>query len=183
MRKMILMGRVASGKTTLTQALRSETIHYHKTQYINNYDVVVDTPGEYAEQRTLAHALALYAYECDVVGFLIAANEPYSLFEPGCAACANRPVIGIITKVNAPDANLVATENWLRIAGVKDIFHVDSVTGEGLAEIFEYLAEEGDQLPWLAQKRQKEQKNRAKQPQNNKKPKSSTQKPQKTAKK
>jgi ethanolamine utilization protein EutP len=144
---------------------------------------VVDTPGEYAEQRTLAHALALYAYECDVVGFLIAANEPYSLFEPGCAACANRPVIGIITKVNAPDANLVATENWLRIAGVKDIFHVDSVTGEGLAEIFEYLAEEGDQLPWLAQKRQKEQKDCGKQPQNNKKPKSSTQKPQKTAKK
>jgi hypothetical protein len=69
------------------------------------------------------------------------------------------------------------------IAGVKDIFHVDSVTGEGLAEIFEYLAEEGDQLPWLAQKRQKEQKDCGKQPQNNKKPKSSTQKPQKTAKK
>ena len=151
MRKMILMGRVGCGKTTLTQALRSETIHYHKTQYINNYDVVVDTPGEYAEERTLAHALALYSYECDVVGFLMAANEPYSLFEPACAACSNRPVIGIISKIHAPDANIKACENWLNIAGVYTIFHVDSVTGEGLAEIFEYLSEPGDKLPWLVE--------------------------------
>ena len=49
MKKIILMGRSECGKTTLTQALKGDVIHYHKTQYINHYDVVIDTPGEYAE--------------------------------------------------------------------------------------------------------------------------------------
>ena len=43
-------------KTTLTQALRGEKIHYHKTQYVNNFDVIVDTPGEYAQTKGLGHA-------------------------------------------------------------------------------------------------------------------------------
>ena len=44
MKKIILMGRSECGKTTLTQALKGDVIHYHKTQYINHYDVVIDTP-------------------------------------------------------------------------------------------------------------------------------------------
>ena len=63
MKKIILMGRSECGKTTLTQALKGDVIHYHKTQYINHYDVVIDTPGEYAENASLAKALALYTYE------------------------------------------------------------------------------------------------------------------------
>ena len=35
MKKLILIGRVAAGKTTLTQALKGEQLHYCKTQYIN----------------------------------------------------------------------------------------------------------------------------------------------------
>ena len=71
MKKIILMGRSECGKTTLTQALKGDVIHYHKTQYINHYDVVIDTPGEYAENASLAKALALYTYEADVVGLLL----------------------------------------------------------------------------------------------------------------
>ena len=47
MKKIILMGRSEAGKTTLTQALKGEKITYKKTQYINHYDVIIDTPGEY----------------------------------------------------------------------------------------------------------------------------------------
>ena len=47
MKKLILIGRSEAGKTTLTQALRGETITYKKTQYINYFDVIIDTPGEY----------------------------------------------------------------------------------------------------------------------------------------
>lgn len=68
MKKMVLIGRSEAGKTTLTQALRGEKIHYHKTQYVNNFDVIVDTPGEYAQTKGLGHALALYTYESDIVG-------------------------------------------------------------------------------------------------------------------
>ena len=122
MKKMILMGRVGCGKTTLTQALRSETVHYQKTQYIINYDVVVDTPGEYAEQRTLGHALALYSYECDVVGIVMASNEPYSIFEPACTANANRPVIGIVTHIHAPQGDPARAARYRGVLGTYTAF-------------------------------------------------------------
>ena len=54
MKKIMLVGRSGAGKTTLTQALKGKKITYHKTQYINHYDVIIDTPGEYAENKTLA---------------------------------------------------------------------------------------------------------------------------------
>ena len=69
MKKIILMGRSECGKTTLRQALKGDTLHYHKTQYVNHFDVVIDTPGEYAETNRLGYALALYSYEADVVGW------------------------------------------------------------------------------------------------------------------
>ena len=82
MKKIILMGRVGSGKTTLTQKLRNLPMDYLKTQYINYHDVIIDTPGEYAETKGLGAALALYSYEADIVGLLISATDDYSLFPP-----------------------------------------------------------------------------------------------------
>lgn len=149
MKKIILIGRSECGKTTLTQAMRGETITYHKTQYVNRFDVIIDTPGEYAQNRTLGGALALYAYEADVVGLLINAAEPYSLYSPNITSMANRDVIGIVTQIDAPFANPQRAERWLRLAGCKTIFHVSSYTGEGVADILEYLREEGDILPWM----------------------------------
>lgn len=106
MKKLILMGRVAAGKTTLTQALKGEQLHYCKTQYINYYDTIIDTPGEYTEVHALGAALAVYSYEADVVGIVISANEPFCVFPPGCAAMVNRDVIGIVTGIDKPDANV-----------------------------------------------------------------------------
>ena len=82
MRKIMFIGRSEAGKTTLSQAMKGKTITYHKTQYVNNFDVIVDTPGEYAQTQGLGHALALYTYESDVVGLLVSATEPYCLFPP-----------------------------------------------------------------------------------------------------
>jgi len=76
MRKLILIGRVAAGKTTLTQALRGEEIRYFKTQYIQYGETIIDTPGEYTELRQLSGPLALYSYEADVVGLVAGADEP-----------------------------------------------------------------------------------------------------------
>ena len=93
MRKIILIGRSETGKTTLTQALKGEKIQYHKTQYVNNFDVIIDTPGEYAETADLGGALAIYSYEADVVGLLLSAIEPYSLYPPCICAMVNRELI------------------------------------------------------------------------------------------
>ena len=97
MNKVIFIGRTGAGKTTLAQALMGEDIKYHKTQSVERRGYTIDTPGEYAETKTLAGALAVFTYEADVVGLLISANEPYSLFGPNITSMANREVIGIVT--------------------------------------------------------------------------------------
>ena len=148
MKKLILIGRSEAGKTTLTQALKGETITYQKTQYINYYDVIIDTPGEYAQTAKLGRALALLSYEADVVGLLLAANEPYSLYPPNITCMVNREVIGIVTKIDREDADPEQAARWLRLTGCKKIFFVNSRASEGVAEILEYLSEPEDVLPW-----------------------------------
>ena len=148
MRKIILVGRSEAGKTTLTQALKGETITYHKTQYVNRFDVIIDTPGEYLQSKNLGNALAMYTFEADVVGILISAREPYCLFPPAVTPVCNRDVIGIITQINSKGADIRQARRWLELAGCQNIFEVDSKTGEGIPEIYEYLREEGDVMPW-----------------------------------
>ena len=155
MKKIVLVGRSEAGKTTLTQAMKGEKIEYHKTQYVNNFDVIIDTPGEYAQTKGLGHALALYTYEADVVRLLASATEPYCLFPPCCAAMANREVIGIVTKIDHPKANPARAERWLRLAGCKKIFFVNSKDQEGVGEILEYLREDGDVMPWEETEKEK----------------------------
>ena len=139
MKKLILMGRSESGKTTLTQVLRGEEISYDKTQYIKFENCLIDTPGEYAQTHHLGRALALYSYEADMVGLLISATEPYSLFPPCVTCMVNREVIGIVTKSEEEDANPDRAENWLRLSGCKKVFRIDSVTGYGVNELISYL--------------------------------------------
>jgi len=148
MKKIILMGRSECGKTTLTQALEGNSISYRKTQYINHFNVIIDTPGEYLQTHTLGHALALYTYEAQAVGLLLAATEPFSLYPPNITCMCNREVIGIVTKIDVQGADSDRAARWLRLAGCKKIFLVDSKGGEGVAEILAYLREEGDTLPW-----------------------------------
>ena len=148
MKKIILIGRSECGKTTLTQAMRCEKILYHKTQYVNRYDVIIDTPGEYIQQRTLGGALAVYSFEAQVIGLLLSATEPFSLYSPCITGMATREVIGIITKVDHKNARVDLAEHWLRLAGCRTIFQVNSRTGEGVGELIDHLREPGDVLPW-----------------------------------
>lgn len=139
MRKIILVGRSGCGKTTLTQALNDQAIDYHKTQYVNHSDWIIDTPGEYAETRHFGYALALYAYEADVVGLLLSASEPYSLYSPNITTLANREVIGIVTKIDHPQASVRMAQEWLKLAGCNTIFSVSAVTGLGIKDLKDYL--------------------------------------------
>lgn len=140
MRKLILIGRSESGKSTLIQALRHEEIHYHKTQYIDYSESVIDTPGEYVEDRQFGGALAVYACEADIVGLLCSATEPFSLFPPNIVGMSTRPVVGIVTKCDHPDAVPVRAAEWLKLAGCKRIFLTSSYKNEGIQEILDYLS-------------------------------------------
>ena len=142
MKKIILIGRSGAGKTTLTQALKGEEIKYNKTQYVNYFECIIDTPGEYAQTHELGYALALYSYEADVVGLLLSATEPYSLYPPNITCMVNREVVGIVTQINEPKADPERAARWLRLSGCKKIFYVDSTVGTGVPDILSYLREE-----------------------------------------
>ena len=51
MKRVILIGETGSGKTTLMQLLNEWEIKYHKTQQVYFTDNVIDTPGEFLENR------------------------------------------------------------------------------------------------------------------------------------
>ena len=133
MRKIMFVGRSESGKTTIMQAMKGEKITYHKTQYVNHYDVIIDTPGEYAETKELSAALAIYGCEADIIGLLMSAIEPFSLYPPNVVSVSNREVVGVVTKIDHWAANPEQAAEWLRLAGCKKIFFTALRRGSILA--------------------------------------------------
>ena len=142
MKKLFLMGRSEAGKTSLTQALQGEELHYHKTQYTNTDADIIDSPGEYSETKRCGLGLACFSFEADVLALLIAADEPFSVFEANCQCFTNRPLIGIITKIDSPFANVPMVRNWMVNSGCERIFEVSSLTREGIQELLDYLRDD-----------------------------------------
>lgn len=148
MRKIMFIGRSEAGKTTLSQAMKGKTITYHKTQYVNHYDVIIDTPGEYLQSKNLISALAVFTAEADVIGLLMDATEAFSLYSPNLTPVCNREVVGVVTKIDHWAAQPAQAAAWLELAGCKKSFYTSAYTGEGIADILSYLKEERDTLPW-----------------------------------
>lgn len=139
MKRLILIGRSESGKSTLIAAMKDGDLSYHKTQYVLFSDNIIDTPGEYAETKTLGGALAVYSYESDVIGLVASATEHYTLFPPNIVGMATRPVIGVVTKCDHSDARPDMAEMWLREAGCENIFFTSSYTGAGVKDLLDFL--------------------------------------------
>lgn len=140
------MGRSEAGKTTLVQILKGEKPHYVKTQYTNTQEVAIDTPGEYAESKQFSVGLACFSFEADVIAIVQAADEPFNLFSNSCHSFIQRPLIGIITKIDSKYANVKMVEQWLKNAGCERIFYINNMTCEGLDDLVTYLKEDPQNL-------------------------------------
>ena len=156
MKKLFLMGRSEAGKTSLTQALKGEELRYVKTQYTTTEDNTIDTPGEYAESKHFSVGLACFSFEADVIALVQAADEPFNLFGEGLHSFILRPLIGVITKIDSPYANIPMVRQWMENAGCERIFLVNNATGEGVSELLEYLEED---LPPLTMEQAKQKQN------------------------
>lgn len=146
MKKLFLMGRSEAGKTSLTQALKGEELHYVKTQYTTTEDDTIDSPGEYAESKRFSVGLACFSFEADVVAIVQAADEPFNVFSASLRSFILRPLIGVITKIDSPYANIPMVRQWMINAGCERIFMIDNTTREGIDELLEYLSEDLPQL-------------------------------------
>ncbi|CAM3247081.1 EutP/PduV family microcompartment system protein [Vagococcus fessus] len=144
MKKIMLVGAVGTGKTTLTQRLKGQEISYHKTQAIQFEDVVIDTPGEFTQRRQYYSALQVTSTEADVVGLLQSVGESFDTFPPGFSSMFSCPSIGIITKVDLAEneEEVKFAELSLLNAGAVKVFKVSSTENEGIQEVLDYLKKE-----------------------------------------
>lgn len=141
MKKLMMMGRIACGKTTLCQYLMGQELSYHKTQTVQIMGDNIDTPGEYVENRALMRGLTVTAVDADAVLFLQDCTDPECRYSPGQAAMYGRPVIGVVTKIDlAPGGQaLEDAKGLLEMAGADPVFFISSYTGEGIPALVDYL--------------------------------------------
>ena len=138
MKKILLMGKSGCGKTTLTQRINGENLEYKKTQMITHSNDILDTPGEYLENRSMYNALIISSYDSDVIGMVLAKDDEDSMFPPGFSSAFTKPVIGIVTKADKEGDEKRAVES-LKNAGATEIFVVSSYENEGIEELIKYL--------------------------------------------
>lgn len=144
MKKLMMIGKVACGKTTLTQYLNDEKIKYKKTQALEVSGNIIDTPGEYVERRQFYQALAVTGLQADVILLLQDPTDMTFQLPPGLQAMFQKPMIGVITKADLikDEAMEMRARKSLELAGARPVFKICSYTGEGISELMAYLANE-----------------------------------------
>ena len=141
MKKIMLIGSIGAGKTTLTQRLKDEIIEYKKTQAIEFNDYIIDTPGEYIDNRIYYNALIITSAEVDVIALVQDCTNESSSFPPGFGSMFNKQVIGICTKTDLCkiDEDLKRAKEFLSLAGAGEIFYLSSVNNKEIEELKKYL--------------------------------------------
>ncbi|MGM0209250.1 ethanolamine utilization protein, EutP [Enterococcus sp. DIV0421] len=142
MKRIILMGAIGCGKTTLCQALQGKELRYNKTQAVEFHTTMIDTPGEFILHRQYYNALNVTAAEADVIGLVQSVLETEQIFSPGFGSIFPKKVIGILTKVDLVNASDQLIHQQLKNAGATEIFEVSSVEKTGLQELINYLEED-----------------------------------------
>ena len=143
MKRILLIGKSMCGKTTLTQRIHGLDIKYEKTQMLTYSNDILDTPGEYMENRMLYKALIVSSYDCDVVGMVQACDEERNIFPPNFATAFSKPVIGIVTKSELGGDVKKACE-ILEMAGAEKVFIVSAYENKGIEELVKYLEEDSE---------------------------------------
>lgn len=122
--KMMLVGKTGSGKTTLAQRINGVDINYKKTQMISFEENIIDTPGEYIENKYYYKALTVTVSNADIIAFVQSALDEDTLFPPKFSTMfAGKIIIGIITKKDLQFDSSNA-ENFLKCAGAEEIYYI-----------------------------------------------------------
>ena len=142
MKKIMMVGRVGCGKTTLCQRLFHQDLNYKKTQAVELVGgSAIDTPGEYVENRSFYRALLVSAVEADMILLLQSCTDLENRFAPGMGSMFQKPILGIVTKLDqarSPE-DVERAKLLLTLAGAQKIFLLSSVTGEGVDALIQEL--------------------------------------------
>ncbi|GEO73348.1 ethanolamine utilization protein EutP [Levilactobacillus namurensis] len=141
MKRAMFVGAIGCGKTTLLQRLNRLTIHYNKTQSVEFFKNIIDTPGEFIEHRRMYTNIATTAMDADVVVLLQSATDQRLIFPEAFSTMFGRPVVGVVTKIDLVTTldQLKWAEKQLKEAGAQRIFEVSALKGLQLDEFQAYL--------------------------------------------
>ena len=137
----MVIGPVGSGKSTLLNALKFIEGEVRKTQSIKYTPLAIDTPGEMMQIPYLYNSFILNSSRARAVFFLVSAKQ-FNRMPPKIALALKAPAYGIVSQIDNSDEDQIRrAETVLQTVGLKKIFHVSSVTGEGLEELKIFLNE------------------------------------------
>lgn len=140
MSKVLLIGGIGAGKTSLKQMLLNEELRYRKTQMLDFSKTFIDCPGEYLEIPRYYHVLIDTSHRVSEIWILQDATKKRTLFPPNFAKVFNKPVVGIMTKVDLAEANEEQAAFFLRYAGIVEPYYRTSIVlQEGLNSLRERL--------------------------------------------
>lgn len=115
------------------------SLKYKKTQAMEYYDTVIDTPGEYLESRRYNNALIVASCDCHMVLLFQDASSKNCLFSPNFASVFTKLVVGIVTKIDEDIKDIDYAKDCLALAGAEKIFEISATRGLGLEELENFL--------------------------------------------
>lgn len=140
MKKIMIIGAVGAGKSTLVKALFDDKQPAAKTQSLVYRDWVIDTPGEYSENPLYYRSLMATSHEAAAILMVQDATRERNYFPPGFAGGFPVPALGAVTKIDHPAANAERAITLLRQSLPEgDIFLTSSARGQGIRELRERL--------------------------------------------
>ena len=136
MKKIMLIGRTSCGKTTLTQKLMNEEVKYKKTQAVSYKSRIIDTPGEYVENKMYYKSLLVLSADAKIIILVQSAIDGVTLFPPKFSTMfPKKEVIGLVTKIDLENADVERSKKFLLEAGATEIFTIGLNDEEGLEAI------------------------------------------------
>ncbi|HHZ8505486.1 TPA: EutP/PduV family microcompartment system protein [Morganella morganii] len=143
MKRIVFVGDVGAGKTTLFNALQGDFDLARKTQAIEfNDEGSVDTPGEYFSHPRLYHALINTLADCDVLVYVHAANNPECRIPAGLLDIyPHMRRFAVISKADAPDADVPAVRELLSTRGFEEpVLAINSLDPDDALKVKQFLA-------------------------------------------
>lgn len=131
--KAIVIGAINAGKTTLINALMDKKQVANKTQTLNYYDWIVDTPGEYTENPLHYKNIMATSFQMTHVIFVQSAVTSKNIFPPGFASGIPKLPIGVITKSEMAAADIEQSIDILKRVMISGpVVITSAITGDGL---------------------------------------------------